>query len=377
MVGASREIQRYALGSVPVNINTLFDVDKLDRYIRDGYISARRHPHLPLTIYNYTPKTQWEHLWDEVTKHCRGLIVDWRGDIVGNCLVKFFNYNEQNAQNIDTSGPVQVTDKLDGSYLAVCIYDSQIVTATRGSFESDQALVADQIIAATPEYQAALRLLCADSTAIFEVIYPENRIVLDYGTLRDIVLIGTIANFELANGKQLWTPAAQLNWPGQVVKTFDCKSFTEALAMPPRDNAEGIVVYFEESGERVKIKQERYIELHKLIFDLTPKRIWERRMAGETLEGILEELPDEFHAAVITFNDELQEKFDGVMESVEAAYNRVRVKLKANKDFTRKGFAMAARGEPYAHMLFQMLDGNKAGLLESAWKLVKPTKDTL
>jgi RNA ligase len=365
------------LESIPVNIKNLFDVDKLDKYIRDGYISARRHPHLPLTIYNYTAKTQWEQLWDEVTKHCRGLIVDWRGEIVGNCLVKFFNYNEPNAQNIDTSGPVQVTDKLDGSYLAVCAYDGQVITATRGSFESDQALVAGQIIKATPEYQAALQLLCADSTAIFEVIFPENRIVLDYGTLRDIVLIGTVANFELANGRQLWTPASQLNWPGLVVKTFDCASFTEALAIPPRDNAEGIVVYFENTGERVKIKQQRYLELHKIIFDLTPKRIWERRMAGEDIMHILQDLPDEFHTAVIVFNDELQDRFDGIIEGVQEAYERVFDKLDSNPNWTRKDFAMAAKGQPYAHMLFQMLDGNEEGLVESAWKLVKPTKDTL
>jgi RNA ligase len=360
-----------------MNIRQLFDVAKLDSYIRYGYISARRHPHLPLTIYNYTAKTQWEHFWDEVTKHCRGLIVDWRGEIVGNCLVKFFNYNEPDAQEIDTSGPVQVTDKLDGSYLAVCIYDGQIVTATRGSFESDQALVADQIIAATPEYQAALQLLCADSTAIFEVIFPENRIVLDYGSLRDIVLIGTIANFELANGKQLWTPAAKLNWPGQVVKTFNCKSFTEALAMPPRDNAEGVVVYFENTGARLKIKQQRYIELHKLIFNLTPKRIWERRMAGESLTGILQELPDEFHTAVIICNDELEDKLYGILQNVEEAFERVLSKLNSIPNWTRKDFAIAAKGESYMHMLFQMLDGNEAGLLESAWKLVKPTKETL
>jgi RNA ligase len=377
MERASSEIQGYALGNIPVNINTLFDVDRLDRYIRDGYISARRHPHLPLTIYNYTAKTQWENFWDEVTKHCRGLIVDWRGEIVGNCLVKFFNHNEPNAQDIDTSGSVQVTDKLDGSYLAVCIYDGEVVTATRGSFESDQALAADKIIAATPEYQATLHLLGADSTAIFEVIFPENRIVLDYGGLRDIVLIGTIANFELANGKQLWTPAAKLNWPGRVVRTFECETFAEALAMPPRDNAEGIVVYFENTGERVKIKQQRYLELHKLIFDLTPKRIWERRMAGETLVDILEGLPDEFHTAVFTFNAELEARLQTIIKSVEVSYAKVLDKLNSNSQWMRKDFAAATIGEPYTRMLFQLLDGNSAGLLESAWKLVKPTKETL
>lgn len=359
-----------------MKIDRVFDTKKLDKYITEGYISARRHPHLPLTIYNYTPKTQWERKWDEVTKRCRGLIVDWRGEVVGNCLTKFFNYNEPNAEDVRTDGPVQVTDKLDGSYLAVCIYEGNIVTATRGSFESDQAKVAAQIIRSTTEYQDALRFLCAGhSTAIFEVIYPENRIVLDYGPMRDIVLIGTIANFELADGKQLWTPAIGLNWPGQIVEHFDCNSFTEAMAMPPRDNAEGIVIYFENTGDRLKMKQDRYIELHKLIFDLTPKRIWERRSDGESLCGILQGLPDEFRDAVELFDAELSLQVEQVLQEVDAAMARVYARLP--DPYTRKDFAMAVRNERYSHLMFQALDEDHAGLLESAWKLVKPTKDSL
>jgi len=358
-----------------MKLNKLFDIQKLDNYINDGYISARRHPHLPLTIYNYTAKTQWENLWDEVTMHCRGLIVDWRGEIVGNCLVKFFNYNEPNAKDIDTSGPVQVTDKLDGSYLAVCEYNGHLVTATRGSFESEQAQVATQILDANPEYIQALQLLCIDSTVIFEIIYPENRIVVDYNGMRDLVLIGAVANFELNDGRQLWTPGDEINWPGQVVQRFKCNSFAEALAMPPRDNAEGIVVYFERTGERVKIKQERYIELHKLIFDLTPKRIWERRKEGETLKDILLGLPDEFVAPVKQFDAELTNNLNEVLRGVDEAYQRVLAKLPP--DYTRRDFALAVKQEPYSHMLFDTLDGDRAGVLESAWKLVKPTKDSL
>lgn len=358
-----------------MKLNKLLDVAKLDSYIRDGYISARRHPHLPLTIYNYTAQTQWENNWDDVTKHCRGLIVDWRGEVVGNCLLKFFNYNEPNAASIDTNGPVQVTDKLDGSYLAVCLYENELVAATRGSFESEQAKVAKQIIEANPDYKQALQLLCIDSTAIFEIIYPENRIVVDYNGIRDIVLLGTVANFELGNGQQLWTPGDEISWPGQVVQRFKCNSFAEALELPPRDNAEGIVVYFENTGERVKIKQERYIELHKLIFDLTPKRIWERRKAGETLKDILLGLPDEFAAPVKQFDAELSNNLGAVLQSVDEAYQNVYARLP--KNWTRRDFALAVKNESYAHMLFQTLDGDMAGVLESAWKLVKPTKESL
>ena len=363
------------MGSISMNINTMFDVEKLDRYITEGYISARRHPHLPLTIYNYTAKTQWENLWDEITKHCRGLIVDWRGEVVGNCLIKFFNYNEPNAKETITTGPVQVTDKLDGSYLAVCLYDGQIVTATRGSFESDQAKVAAQIIASIPEYGPAIKLLCADSTAIFEVIYPENRIVLDYGSMRDIILIGTIANFELANGKQLWTPGDNVSWPGRVVQRFNCANFNDALAMSPRNNAEGIVVYFENSGERLKLKQERYLQLHKLIFDLTPKRIWERRSAGETLADILTELPDEFHAPVISFEAELTKHVDGILGELATAMHQAYAILPTN--WTRKDFASVVKHERYPHLMFLALDDDQLGVLESVWKMVKPTKESL
>lgn len=359
-----------------MNIDQLFDTKKLDSYIRDGYISARRHPHLPLTVYNYTPLTQWEKKWDEVTIHCRGLIVDWRGEVVGNCLKKFFNHNEPAAEKIDTTGPVQVTDKLDGSYLGVCLYEGIIVTATRGSFESEQAKVASQIIEATPEYQAAIKLVCSgDNTAIFEVIYPENRIVVDYGTMRDIVLIGTIANFELTKGRQLWTPAEKLNWPGRTVKTFNCASYMEALAMPPRDNAEGIVVFFENSGERLKIKQEHYIELHKLIFNLTPKRIWERRRAGESLQEILIDLPDEFHAPIKNFDAKLGRRLDSILQDVDEALERVYSRLPDG--WTRRDFATEAQQEPYSHMLFQLLDRDTKGMLDSAWKLVRPIGDSL
>jgi RNA ligase len=358
-----------------MNIDRLFDTKKLDHYIRDGYISARRHPHLPLTIYNYTPKTQFDRLWDEVTRHCRGLIVDWRGEVIGNCLKKFFNYNEPDAEKVDITGPVQVTDKLDGSYLGVCLYEGIIVTATRGSFESEQAKVAQQIIDATPEYQAAIKLICADSTAVFEVIYPENRIVLDYGPMRDIVLIGTIANFELTKGRQLWTPAEKINWPGQSVVTFDCKDFATALRMLPRENAEGIVVYFENSGHRLKIKQERYIELHKLIFNLTPKRIWERRRAGETLREILINLPEEFHDPIKKFDAQLGMKLDVILQDVDEALERVYARLP--EGWTRRDFAAIAQHEPYRHMLFQLLDKDIKSMLDSAWKLARPVGDTL
>lgn len=354
-----------------MKIQQALDVSLLEAHIQDGYVSRRTHPHLPLVIFNYTPKTQFEGLWDNVTRQCRGLVVDQSGTIVAHCLPKFFNYNEPNAAGIDTSGIVQVTDKLDGSYGCATFYKSHLVVATRGSFESVQAGWAYDKIKNC--YYDAMRTLCQDGvTAIFEIIYPENRIVLDYDGLADIVLIGTIAPELKRDGRQIWTPADKVySWPGPTVHRFEVSSFEAALRLPVRQNAEGLVIYFENTGERLKIKHDDYLRLHKIIFSLTPKLIWSRLAAGESTEEIVSELPDEFHAMVKAMIDTFHLEFDHIMNHVNTRYDTLLNSLP--EDFSRKDFALAVRDDRYKSMLFNRLDNQEERLVESVWKAIEPT----
>ena len=83
------------------------EISVLNDYYERGLITKQSHPNLPLTIWNYTEKVQYENLWDEVTLKCRGLITD---NITGNAIVepfkKFFNYEELVADRIpDTKIP--------------------------------------------------------------------------------------------------------------------------------------------------------------------------------------------------------------------------------------------------------------------------------
>jgi RNA ligase len=50
------------------------DVANLQRLVDERYISVQKHPTLPLLIWNYTPKTQFENHWTPETMMCRGLI---------------------------------------------------------------------------------------------------------------------------------------------------------------------------------------------------------------------------------------------------------------------------------------------------------------
>lgn len=42
-------------------------LQKLNKYYEDGLLYKQVHPTLPLTIWNYTEKVQYENLWDEIT----------------------------------------------------------------------------------------------------------------------------------------------------------------------------------------------------------------------------------------------------------------------------------------------------------------------
>lgn len=353
-----------------MHVSDILDVNLLEDHVRNGYVTARNHPHLPLTIFNYTPKAVYEPLWDNVTLRCRGLIADNQGLVVGNCMNKFFNYGEDIAKDMDLTGPVQVTDKLDGSMGSVLFHHGELIVATRGSFESEQALWAYEFIKNDPELYDAFRVICSENvTAVVEIIYPGNRIVVDYGDMEAVVLIGAIGNYELAKGRQLWIPADIIySWPGPVVERFEASSFEEALRIPPRLNKEGVVIYFEASGDRLKIKQADYVEAHKFISNLTPRRIWNDLRNGKTVEDLLTIAPDEFHELVREISSIILNNRHALLAKIEKEF----IILDLTQYDTRKELAEAIKDHPLKHFLFLRVDGDEVRMLDSVWKAIEP-----
>lgn len=92
---------------------------KLDEYVKLGMVRSQTHPELPLSIYVYTEFTQFERLWNNVTRACRGLVVDNKGRCIVRCLPKFFNEDEPHAVcDRPKETPIHF-DKLDGSLIQV------------------------------------------------------------------------------------------------------------------------------------------------------------------------------------------------------------------------------------------------------------------
>ncbi len=158
----------------------------LNSYVERGLVLANRHKSLQLTIYNYSRTCQYDSAWDEVTLQCRGLIMDDSGEIVARGFNKFFNYEEAaGAGQIPIKGDyVYVQEKMDGSLGILFHYADEWHMATRGSFHSEQAVEGLRILKEKYNnllaFERSVSYLC-------EIIYPANRIVVDYGSKPRIV----------------------------------------------------------------------------------------------------------------------------------------------------------------------------------------------
>jgi len=119
-----------------------------------------------------------------------------RRDRRDNCQVpflRFFNWDQEEAPTLKLSDRVFVVDKMDGSLgILYPMPDGSLAVATRGSFTSDQAIWATNWIQAYVGPNAWAP--DPDYTYLFEIIYPENRIVVDYGTREDITFLMKIHN---------------------------------------------------------------------------------------------------------------------------------------------------------------------------------------
>jgi RNA ligase len=344
-------------------LDHLFPAHALAEAMSAGHVRAQSHPELPLTIYNYTEVCAFSGAWTEVTLACRGLIVETGGAIAARPLAKFFNHGQTGAPVIELDEPVMVTDKADGSLGIIYPTPSGPAVATRGSFSSDQAVHATAVLRSryagwTPP---------AGLTVLVEIVYPGNRIVLDYDGLDDLILLGAV---DIATGHS-FGPAAVPSWPGPVVETFPYPTFGAALAAGPRPGKEGLVIQVTRTGDRLKIKYEEYVHLHRLITGLSARRVWEALGAGSAVVEIAAPLPDEFHDWVRLVADRMTAEAAAIRASVAEAYQMVIESLA--EGWTRKDFAMIAARHPLRGFLFAHLDGKSYH--DAIWELVKPPAD--
>lgn len=391
-----------------MKLEEYLDTAELKASIEAGWVRVAKHEEFLLSLYTYTEHAQFEGVWNDATRKSRGLIVEDSGEIVAFCMPKFFNYSEHVAGK-SYAGPLPLTEdfqifaKMDGSMGTCFFYAGKWHVATKGSFHSDQAVWATNFLRKKISSRDEVWMgtvgkwfnpLLVDYTYVCEIIYPDNRIVVDYGQKEDLVLITSYWNL---TGEEALNNLVRYDWShvGSTVPEFDPQGIhledlqfmadENILIGDERDSeavgtkAEGYVIRFD-SGVRCKIKLSDYLRMHKILTGCTERTIWEVVSQDGDLYRYLENVPDEFRDWVIYTSNDLWRQFSDYVNAVEVAFDDILDDMDCNKDHLpvsregRKEFASIVQGR-YSLIssgLFMLLDQNPQKLEELAWKMCRP-----
>lgn len=342
------------------------DIERHQELERMGLLSMQQHPTLPLLIHNYTQRCQWEKAWNETSLQCRGLITDLSGNVVCRPFPKFFNLSEHTAAGsklkpINWRQNFSVSEKLDGS-LGIAYYTPDgMAIATRGSFVSDQAKRATQML------RSRQRHWLPEWTYLFEIIYPANRIVVNYGDTEDLVLLEMVhtASGKAASRSILETEAKMSGWT--LARHYEMTAEQLQSYSDTDVNREGVVVRFED-GTRIKIKLEEYCRLHRLITGVNAKHVWELLSSGKSIDELIDRVPDEFMEWVRTIERELQSAFHEIQIDAMDLFRMTKATL---GNAGRKSYAEVFKNySGISSILFLMLDGRDYS--PAIWKKLKP-----
>ena len=296
------------------------DFKELDRLDEEGYL--RKVTLGDLVLYNYTDATTYEKLWNEHTLNSRGTVYDSNGNLVSLAFPKFFNLSElpeDKQKTILASKDFTVYEKLDGSYGNVFYYKDRWMVTTRGSFTSEQAIYATNNL--LPKYD--MSNVPKHLSFAVEIIYPSNRIIVEYGDREELV---TLAIFDNKEGKEIKLSDSS---PFPIVPSYKFNTISEVVQKikTMTSQEEGYVVKLSD-GSRIKLKSEEYLNVARIVSRMSPLVLWESMENGKVSKSLMETIPEEFRDVYEDYRVKLEDMY---IDCKSACYNRYLEVMKAIK----------------------------------------------
>jgi len=322
-------------------------VDGLFEEINRGNINVNYHPDFPhLALFKYSIDCVAGRNWNVFTLMSRGLILDLKNKVVvASPFMKFFNFGEIESGSASIiESEFTVTEKMDGSLGIMFYYEGAWRVATCGSFTSEQAKWAEEWIISN---HVVLRSAWKKNTYLFEIIYPENKIVVNYN-FSGLVLLAIFDPQGVEYSYEDLQVEASKKLRVAFVPKHDFDDMTSIVekAETLTQNEEGYVIRFE-SGVRIKVKGAEYVRIHKLISKVTPLAIWDLLLNGDDLDEVKKELPEELEKDFDTIVWILSQKLESFVSEVEDMYD-----LTEHMSDKELGLYLAQRPQPFGKRKF-------------------------
>lgn len=318
------------------------NINEFDNYLREGSFCKEKHPNEELYIYGYTsgPFASRNFVWNPVTRMMRGLIVNNDGKIISKSFDKFFTFKSYVSDNVIQMSdgqiaklpnvPFKIYEKLDGSLTVLYWINDKPYLASQRSFSSLKAQKATEIL--YTKYEHLFKNLRKDRSYIFEAIYPEAKVLIDYPFEEELILLGIIDN---NTGKDL--PLEDIGFP--IAKDWteelkNIKNFDDILSLN-LENLEGFVILYE-NGFRVKLKFPWYLEAHKMLnkiieyeyyidfYEKSLKKIKGMPFNKPSYEKIIKRFENGETPKEILFDFPRIYKYGGIKDFLEQEYSKIR-----------------------------------------------------
>ena len=303
-----------------------------------------------------------------LVRGARGVIFDEDNnfEVVARPFEKFFNWGEELVADIDWSS-AKIFEKIDGSILK-CWWNEKVGEwnfSTNGvifgrdvpvMFPDNNVKTFGDMISNVPEDYWEDSDFDKNFTYLFEVVGPQNRVVVPYEKINMYFL----SAFNNKTGEERsFEDSILFPRPAQYIFT----SLEETLEFSKREDFnvfknEGFVVV-DRFSNRLKIKTEDYLRIHRLRGDLVPndKRILEMIFTRET-EEFLSYFPD------------YQKKFDEMkfkIDSFQSVLSLQMLEMIKRKFESRKELAIWAKKQSDPNFLFQVYSGK----INSIWDWIQ------
>lgn len=248
-----------------------FDIDVLNRYVENSTMCYEQHPSGQLSLYGYYSDhvTKQAAIWDETSKHCRGLILDEQGIIVERPFSKFWTFKQYLSESMVLlsenqifripKGEFRLLEKIDGTMVTLYWINNKPYLATQRSFTNAKAIEATKLL--YEKYSNLFSKLNRRYTYVFEAVYPETKVLIDYGDTRELYLIGVI---DKRSGISLELPDIGFPLCRDFTSEYGYVSSLNDLKEINLLNHEGFVIYYK-NGDMIKLKFPWYQQAHKIL----------------------------------------------------------------------------------------------------------------
>lgn len=254
--------------------------------------------------------------WCPYTLHARGKVIHIASkEIRSYPFDKFFALDEVSVSSsarveevIQRGATLEVTEKLDGSCMAVTRRADGFYIHTGGGFDNKQCRLTKELL--EQKYPELLEHMPQGYTAVMELVHPENVHVIDYGEEKALYLLAVreLQHGELLEVEQLKVWATEYGLPlPKVYQADKLEQLRDWQTEPAYQHLEGWVVTVKEPSGTwlVKVKTKVYERhAHELAY-YTKKTVYQLYKERQD-ESVLADLSGAVYRQVLTHLTEIK-----------------------------------------------------------------------